>query len=124
MGCISASVKLLNDGVVVRVADLTQRLLVRCGIVCSLAEVQYLEVSPAEVQWITPDDVIFYTVYSNVEWKVIGGVEEEAYITQLANNMLISNNTLLVNYSEDIIVMFANGNKINNETIIKNRYEA
>lgn len=124
MGCISASVKLLNDGVVVRVADLTQRLSVRCGIVCSLADVQYLEVSPMEVQWITSDDVIMYTVTSNVDWEVIGGIEEEDYITTLTNAMLISNDTLLVNHSEDIIVMFANGNKINNETIIKNRYEA
>lgn len=81
MGCITASVKLLNEHIsasvkclneeiTARVVDLTQRLSVKCGIVCSLADVQYLEVSPQEVQWITPDELIMYTVTSNVEWEI------------------------------------------------------
>lgn len=81
MGCLTASVKLLNEqisasveclnaAITARVADITERLNVRCGIVCSLADVQYLEVSPTEVQWITSDDVIMYTVTSNVDWEI------------------------------------------------------
>lgn len=81
MGCLTASVKLLNEhisasveclnaAITARVADITERLNVRCGIVCSLADVQYLEVSPQEVQWITPDELIMYTVTSNVDWEI------------------------------------------------------
>lgn len=81
MGCLTASVKLLNEqisasveclnaAITARVADITERLNVRCGIVCSLADVQYLEVSPQEVQWITPDEIIMYTVTSNVDWEI------------------------------------------------------
>lgn len=81
MGCLTARVKLLNEqisasveclnaAITARVADITERLNVRCGIVCSLADVQYLEVSPQEVQWITPDEIIMYTVTSNVDWEI------------------------------------------------------
>lgn len=67
---IRASVRGLNAEFTARVADITERLNVHCGIVCSLADVQYLEVSPTEVQWITPDDFIIYTVTSNVDWEI------------------------------------------------------
>lgn len=32
--------------------------------------IAYLEVEPAEVQWITPDSDVVYAVRSNVEWNV------------------------------------------------------
>lgn len=34
------------------------------------ATIAYLEVEPAEVQWITPDSDVVYAVRSNVEWNV------------------------------------------------------
>ena len=67
---IRASVRGLNAELTARVVDLSERLNVRCDIVCSLADVQYLEVSPTEVQWITPDEIIMYTVTSNVDWEI------------------------------------------------------
>lgn len=43
---------------------------VKCGIVCSLADVLYVRVSPQEVQWITEDEVIVYNVESNTNWII------------------------------------------------------
>lgn len=44
---------------------------ISCGIVCSLADIHYLRVSPTEVQWITPNEAILYTVESNTNWKIV-----------------------------------------------------
>ena len=43
---------------------------VKCGLVCSLADVLYVRVSPQEVQWITEDEVIVYNVESNTNWII------------------------------------------------------
>lgn len=43
---------------------------ISCGIVCSVSQVFYLQVSPEEVQWITPEEGIIYTVNSNVNWII------------------------------------------------------
>ena len=45
---------------------------VRCSIVCSLAEVvEYLNVSPEDIQWITDDMGVFFDVESNVDWIIV-----------------------------------------------------
>lgn len=49
----------------------SEGLKVRCGLVCSVAEVRYLNVSPEEVQWITDDIGVFYNIESNTDWIVV-----------------------------------------------------
>ena len=69
---LEASVSLASDSVSAKILLLRENLKVRCSIVCSLAEmVEYLKVSPEEVQWITDEVGVFFDVRSNVEWKVI-----------------------------------------------------
>ena len=41
-------------------------------IVCTLADVgKYLDVTPADIQWITDDKGVVFDVKSNVEWIII-----------------------------------------------------
>lgn len=40
------------------------------GIVCSVEELVYMNVSPETVQWLTPDMGIIYEVTSNVDWNI------------------------------------------------------
>lgn len=42
-----------------------------CGLVCSFGGERYINVSPTEVQWITPDMSILYMVESNVDWVIV-----------------------------------------------------
>lgn len=37
-----------------------------CGIVCTIADIHYLRVSPSDVQWITPDIGVVYQVTSDM----------------------------------------------------------
>lgn len=53
------------------VLDVSNHLKVTCGIVCSIKEVLRLRVSPEEVQWITPETGIIYTVHSNTNWSIV-----------------------------------------------------
>lgn len=82
--CLSATVSRIGEGIKVGVRSLTEpinvslrdlvdkHLSVRCSIVCSLTEVvDYLRVSPSEVQWITDDVGVFFDVESNVDWIVV-----------------------------------------------------
>ena len=49
----------------------SERLTGRCSIICSVAELKYLNVSPEEVVWITPDKGVVYEVDSNTEWIIV-----------------------------------------------------
>lgn len=40
------------------------------GFIYTLEELKYLDVSPENVVWISPDEAIVYFVSSNTEWKV------------------------------------------------------
>lgn len=42
-----------------------------CGIVCSVGDIKYLRVSPQEVQWITSDMGVVYTVESDTSWSIV-----------------------------------------------------
>lgn len=57
----------LND---VIVSPLVEGLKVSCGIVCDIAQLNYLNVSPEEVMWITDSEGIYYSVESNTDWIV------------------------------------------------------
>lgn len=54
-------------------SNLTNSLMTaRCSVVCSLIEVvEYLNVTPDEIQWITDDIGVFFDVESNVDWIVV-----------------------------------------------------
>ena len=43
---------------------------VNVSVVCNLSDFYYMEVSPAEIQWITDDMGVFFDVESNVNWIV------------------------------------------------------
>lgn len=52
--------------------SIKKHLNVRTSIVCSLSEVvDFLRVTPAEIQWITDDMGVFYDVESNVDWIIV-----------------------------------------------------
>ena len=71
---ITAQIIETSERLLTKISCTLEQLKVRCSIVCSLAEVEdYLEVTPAEIQWITDDMGVFYDVESNVEWKIIIG---------------------------------------------------
>lgn len=42
-----------------------------CSLVCEVHGQFFLKVSPQEVQWITPNEIITYIVKSNTEWNII-----------------------------------------------------
>lgn len=66
-GVLEISKRLLAE-----TANLSEGLKVRCSIICSLADVgSYLEVSPADIQWITDDMGVYFDVESNVEWIIV-----------------------------------------------------
>lgn len=50
----------------------SSHLRVSCGIVCDVNDTggKYLDVSPDEIQWITEDIGVVYTVYSNTDWEI------------------------------------------------------
>ncbi len=54
----------------INVAPKISSINIKCGIVCSLADVLFIKVSPQEVQWITDNDVIVYNVESNTNWII------------------------------------------------------
>lgn len=92
MGCLNANITMLNmppvlfvdrigDGIVVNTYLAMERMaikafdaiihpIMRCTVVCSIADLHYLKVSPEEVQWITPDYGVVYHVESDTNWIV------------------------------------------------------
>lgn len=54
------------------VDSIKKHLNARCSVICSLAEViEFLNVTPSDIQWITDDVGVFYEVESNVDWIVV-----------------------------------------------------
>lgn len=53
--------------------DVVQKhLAVKTSIVCTLSEVvEFLNVTPEEIQWITDDMGVFFDVESNVDWIIV-----------------------------------------------------
>ena len=92
MGCLNANITMLNmppvlfvdrigDGIVVNTYLAMERMaikafdaiihpIMRCTVVCSIADLHYLKVSPEEVQWFTPDYGVVYHVESDTNWIV------------------------------------------------------
>ena len=92
MGCLNANITMLNmppvlsvdrigDGIVVNTYLAMERMaikafdaiihpIMRCTVVCSIADLHYLKVSPEDVQWITPDYGVVYHVESDTNWIV------------------------------------------------------
>ena len=61
MGCISA--KITPQGEHIRF---------KCSIVCTLKQIgDYLNVTPAEIQWITDDMGVYFDVQSNLDWIIV-----------------------------------------------------
>ena len=70
LGGMSVSASLYGEYLAPIVSEVGTHLNISCGIVCSLSDVFYLNVSPEEVQWITPDMGIVYNVMSNIDWTI------------------------------------------------------
>ena len=68
---IAMSVHEVTDRALMAIHDVTERLNAHVSIVCSLEDVKYLRVSPEEIQWITPEYGVAYTVESDTEWIVV-----------------------------------------------------
>lgn len=68
---IKAKVNIYN-GILVRTYDIKreEHLKVKLGVVCSITDVKYVNVSPEEVVWITPEHGIVYSVDSNTDWII------------------------------------------------------
>ena len=93
MSCLNAQVYLLSEGIQTDVKqideriqvhvseitervtlftkDTTKRMQINIGVICSLSNMKYLQVSPEEIQWITPEDDVIYVVQSNTDWDII-----------------------------------------------------
>lgn len=82
--CLSATISRVGGGLSVDIDKATppflvsavdtikKHLSVRTSIVCSLSEVvDFLRVTPTEIQWITDDMGVFYDVESNVDWIIV-----------------------------------------------------
>ena len=61
----------VNEPLKILASSINERLNITCSVVCSLADLFYLNVSPEDVQWITDDIGIVYKVESNVKWIVV-----------------------------------------------------
>lgn len=48
----------------------TPPMVVTIGIACTHTEIAFLDVSPEDICWITPDMGIIYEVTSNVDWAI------------------------------------------------------
>lgn len=48
----------------------TMPMVVTLGIVCTRSEIALIEVTPEDVQWITPDMGVVYEVTSRVSWNI------------------------------------------------------
>lgn len=71
---LQTEVREIGGRLVAKAASILEGITVRCSIVCTLEEVgHYLDVTPADIQWITDDMGVFYDVESNVEWKILIG---------------------------------------------------
>lgn len=42
-----------------------------CGVVCSVADIHYIRVTPTEIQWVTPYDEVIYEVESDTNWEIV-----------------------------------------------------
>lgn len=94
MGCLEVKITPLRESLVIDVSclgkhldvdvrlacktiemftsDITSRLKMSCSLVCTIEENDtYLRVSPKEIQWITEDMGIVYTVKSNTDWIIV-----------------------------------------------------
>lgn len=69
---ISANIHSLTPAAVGSVTELGKHLSVKCSIVCSLSKViEYINVTPDEIQWITDDMGVFFDVESNTDWIIL-----------------------------------------------------
>lgn len=71
IGGITVEIHRCDKPIVVTAEDVGKHLKIACGIVCSVADLHYLRVSPQEVQWITPDEGIIYNVESDTDWIIL-----------------------------------------------------
>lgn len=71
IGGIAVEINRYDKPIVATATEASRHLKVVCGIVCSVADLHYLRVSPHEVQWITPDEAIVYMVESDTNWTII-----------------------------------------------------
>ena len=68
---IATAVKTSSE-LVAQVANMGDGLSVRCSIICTLDKIaDFIDVTPAEIQWITDDMGVFFDVESNVEWIIV-----------------------------------------------------
>lgn len=102
---------------------LREKLKVAFGIICELEDLKYVHVSPEEVVWITDGEVVTYTVESNTDWRVEleGESVDGEQISMLLNSYSLSNDTLISN-GEEAIVLVALGNNymVENSTLLRN----
>lgn len=67
---LKTTITKLEESLYVVITNISKDLKVRTSIVCSIGNRQYLNVSPDEIQWITPDCGVIYTVESNTKWII------------------------------------------------------
>ena len=119
---IVAEVHSAVKGFTASISDAVKHLEVRCSIVCTLEEViNFLNVTPAEIQWITDDMGVYFDVESNTDWIITVGDEAEE-IQLIANDIFIGNETYITNgepIAPNVIELLENSTLIHNETMIQ-----
>lgn len=72
IGGMSVGVSMASEQMSIRVIDTVTHPKMRVSIVCSIKELRgYLNVSPEDIQWITPDYGIIYKVESDTDWIIV-----------------------------------------------------
>lgn len=105
-------------------AEVSEYMQVRCSIVCDVLN-YYLFVEP-EFIWLTEanDWSHDFDVKSNVDWVIdVGtGEDDKDIVSMLFNELMIDNNTLLINGDTPslILKMLHNGQMLTNKHYLKN----
>ena len=121
---LMAKAGVLGDRLAVSANVVGGKLKAKCSIICALDEVaDYLEITPADIQWITDDMGVYFDVKSNVEWiVVVGYTSSDEQLFELSHSTLVSNATLISNMSgsEETYGLVTNVDMIKNSTLLKN----
>ena len=73
LGGLTLSVKRVGEPLRLAVSDILKNmhLNISCSVICSITELAYLRVSPSDIQWITPDYGVVYSVESDTNWIIV-----------------------------------------------------
>lgn len=107
-------------------SDISERMQVKYSVVCDVPNGGYFLIVEPEIVWLTEanDWSHDFDVKSNVDWVIDVGTSEDDkdIVSMLFNELMIDNNTLLINgdIPSLILKMLHNGQMLTNKHYLKN----